>query len=120
MVIDKTDDNLIAIGYNLHYFTEDRINPTNYVFKLNKHDVGKFYYPVDNSWQKSLTNDNEYPCLAGMNDGSRVLVLIVSAPYNELIEFIGKTYLNTFVNVLYNGNIYRVLNYFSNFKNSPC
>ena len=73
----------------------------------------KFGYPIDNSQSICLTNPNiTEPRLAGDYRTGAKLVQIISKPYNVYID--GWGHKAEFINVLYEGNKYRVLNYISN------
>jgi len=70
----------------------------------------KFGYPADNSRSVCLTDPNiTDPRLAGDYRSGAKLVQIISKPYKVYIDDWGHE--GEFINVLYEGNKYRVLNY---------
>lgn len=90
-------------------------------FKVTKDDIGKEFYPVDNSYSQDLTTGLEVDCNEGyglartMIDIKSVKVKIISEPlimtqYSNVIE---KEHINEFVIVEYKDKKYLVLNLFN-------
>lgn len=69
---------------------------------------GKKYISGDNSQTESLVTGEWFP-LAGNKWESPVETIIVSEPYKHAYSLFGKDYTDTFINVMYNHEVYRVL-----------
>jgi len=77
----------------------------------------KYGYPRDNSYCICLTDDKiKNPFLAGTSTIERKLVNIISSPYTQSIQGFYNEHEYEFVNVLYEGIKYRVLNDFTDSK----
>jgi hypothetical protein len=94
--------------------------------KATKNDIGRGLYPVDNSYVRNLSVDinvnknPKIPCLAGNIWQPPKLVEIVSGPYIDVASGHGiECYECEFVNVQYEGDVYRVLNTFSQVCRTP-
>lgn len=93
---------------NIYVDVMDRIND----IIADENIIGKIYRPSDNSYIKCLeTGKIKDVYLAGtaMRGDDPKPCLIISNPYEEAIEFIGKFIKYEFINVLYQDNTYRVL-----------
>lgn len=80
---------------------------------FSKGDIGKQYYPTDNSYMINLSNLYAPDIrLAGTIFEPAKLVTIISEPYKHLITEFGESRQLEFVTVEYNGDWFRVLNRF--------
>jgi hypothetical protein len=80
--------------------------------EAQKSIIGKKFYPVNNSYSSIISKDKakERFYLAGTVTTTPVLVEAVSEPYEESIEnIVGEQKTYTFINVSFEGNIYRIL-----------
>ena len=82
--------------------------------------IGRTYLASDNSYLLNLTNPEKDFRLAGthkyneegtgfVKDNPRIPAMIVSEPYECMVEFLGKFHLRTFVNVQHGDYTIRVL-----------
>lgn len=88
-------------------------------FKSTKDDIGKEFYPVDNSYSQHLSN-GEYPkinngcALAGSSCQESVKVKILTEPlFISIINVLGNPVTQEFVMVEYSGDKFLVLNIFT-------
>lgn len=84
---------------------------------MKKGKIGEFLYPSDNGYSKNLTNifHKGEIMLAGNAWKKPELVEVISEPYKSTVSYVGITPTeHEFVNVKFNGEIYRVLNMFYN------
>jgi len=96
------------------------------VFQVTAEDIGKEFYPIDNSWSQDLTN-GEYPhlsngaALAGNNyNSSGMLVKILTEPlFMSITSDFGHRYVKEFVIVECESKKFLVLNYFSETQPTP-
>lgn len=73
--------------------------------------TGKTYIPIDNSWEICRTNEVLIGNLAGSHLNEPRECVIVSEPYEEEVYFeeLDQYYTNTFINVKYDGEVYRTM-----------
>lgn len=85
---------------------------------MKQFNIGDECYTIDNSyiWNKTKNCDGHLTqSLAGTDMIDPVKVRVVSEPYNlEIINLLGEQHTHQFIDVEYNGDIYRVLNHLTN------
>jgi hypothetical protein len=82
--------------------------------------IGDKVYPVDNSWVFNITTmSDSYVNLCGAYGESPKCVTVVSGPYTELVESMGRILTIEFRTVLWDGELYRVTNNFVDSASDP-
>jgi len=82
--------------------------------KAQASDIGTILHPIDNSYSECIEGIDPHIGLAGSNWEDSKPVKIVSGPYKMFHESILNTVKESeFITVLYQGKLYRMLNYFS-------
>lgn len=78
---------------------------------MKKGVKGEICYPADNSYSV-LLKDNSKAYLASTLGDYSSPVTVLGDPYLQQVETFGRIHTHEFVNVLFEGEIYRVLNTF--------
>jgi hypothetical protein len=75
-------------------------------------EIGQELYPLDNSWLENITNPGWHEYLAGVRGELAKRVKVVSLPFVHNVNFSNEEYRKEFVNVEFEGQVFRVLNKF--------